>query len=276
VPYYNLRAAEAQGESMAPDIAKLRAMSAEQVLARLPISPTFSTGWHFGPVIDGYVLPDDPGVLLGTSRQAKVPLLIGHNAGEALFYRRSAHQTVSEYHAFVRELFPAPFADAVVTRYPAADDAHAAEAVLQMFSDFRFVTPAVLTARAASKVADVYMYRFSRVSPLNKAMFGGAGHGTENPYVFGHITDKESQYEESDRTISRAIAGAWVQFAKTGNPNRAGLPQWPAYTAPEYRVLDYGNEITVRSNAQSPEVAFFQHIVETMRGNDVIPNIAVK
>ncbi|HVG38595.1 MAG TPA: carboxylesterase family protein, partial [Pyrinomonadaceae bacterium] len=153
--YYGLPAAEVENQSMAPDINKLRAMTADEVLVALPNSPTFSTGWHFGPVIDGYLLPDDPGVLLGTSRQAKVPLLIGYNGDEAFFYRREAFQTVVGYRDFVRKLFPAEFVDAVLTRYPAADDAHAANAVLHMFTDFRFVTPTTLTARAASKVTNV-------------------------------------------------------------------------------------------------------------------------
>jgi len=264
-PYYGLRAAEAEGELMAPDIAKLRAMSADAVLAQLPISPTFSTGWHFSPVVDGYVLPDDPGVLLGTSNQAKVPLLIGHNADEANFYRREAHQTIAAYRDFVGKLFPPPFADSVLSRYPAPEDANVPVAVLRMFSDYRFVTPTVLAARAASKTTAVYMYRFSRVSPLSQSLGGGAAHGVEVPYVWDHITTDASQYEEVDRTLSRAIAGAWVQFAKTGNPNGASLPQWPAYTAPEYRLLEYGNEITIRSNADSPNIDFFQRVFETMR-----------
>ena len=65
--------------------------------------------------------------------------------------------------------------------------------------------------------------------------------------------------------MSRAMAGAWVQFAKTGNPNGASLPQWPTYAAPEFRLFDYGDEITVRSNANSPKVDFFQRVFETMR-----------
>ena len=264
-PYYGLRAAEAEGELMAPDIAKLRAMSADAVLAQLPISPTFSTGWHFSPVVDGYVLPDDPGVLLGTSNQAKVPLLIGHNADEANFYRREAHQTIAAYRDFVGKLFPPPFADSVLSRYPAPEDANVPVAVLRMFSDYRFVTPTVLAARAASKTTAVYMYRFSRVSPLSQSLGGGAAHGVEVPYAWDHITADASQYEEVDRTLSRAIAGAWVQFAKTGNPNGASLPQWPAYAAPEYRLLEYGDEIAIRSNADSPNIDFFRRVFETMR-----------
>ena len=264
-PYYGLPPAETKGESLSADITTLRAMSADEVLAKLPNSPTFSTDWHFGPVIDGYVLPDDPGVLLGTSGQAKVPLLIGHNADEAFFYRNESPRTLSGYRDFVGRLFPPEIADKVLTMYPAAADGPAAGAVLRMFSDFRFITPSVLTARAASKVTDVYVYRFSRVSPLNRSTFGGAGHGTEIPYVFGHIAAEESQYEEVDRAVSRAMAGAWVQFAKTGNPNGASLPSWPAYTAPGYRLLEYGDEITIRSNADSPHIDFFQQVLEAMR-----------
>jgi len=263
--YYGLPAAEAKNQSMAPDITKLRAMSAAEVLATLPNAPTFSTDWRFGPVIDGYVLPDDPGVLLGTSRQAKVPLLIGHNADEAFFYRREAHRTVLGYHDFVRKLFPARFVDSVLMMYPAVNDADAAGAVLHMFTDMRYLTPAVLTARAASKVTTVYVYRFARVSPLNQSTFGGAAHGTEIPYVFGHITTDESQYEEVDRKLSQAMAGAWVQFAKTGNPNGASLPRWPAYTAPEYRLLEYGNEIVIGSDAGNRTVDFFGQVFEMMR-----------
>jgi para-nitrobenzyl esterase len=137
--------------------------------------------------------------------------------------------------------------------------------VLRMFSDFRFVTPTVLTARAAAQTTDVYMYRFSRVSPVNQATWGGAGHGVEIPYVFNHITPDASQYEEIDRTLSRTVAGAWVQFAKTGNPNGPGLPPWPPYRAPDYRLLEYGNEIGVQSNAVSSTIDFFRQVFESLR-----------
>lgn len=269
--YYGLRSAEAEAEATAPDIAKLRAMSAAEVLATLPNSRTFSADWHFGPVIDGYVLPDDPGVLLGTSSQAKVPLLIGHNSDEANFYRNEVHQTIAAYRDFVGKLFPPQFVDSVLIRYPATEDAKVPEAVLRMFTDSRFVTPAVLTARAASKVTPVYVYRFSRVSPLSRSYGGGAAHGVEIPYVWDHITPDESQYEDIDRTLSRAMAGAWVQFAKTGNPNGPSLPQWPAYTAPDYRLLEYGNGIAIRSNADSPNIDFFRRVFETMRRQRASP-----
>ena len=49
------------------------------------------------------------------------------------------------------------------------------------------------------------------------------------------------------------------------------LPEWPAYAAPEYRLLEYGNEITIRSNANSPSIDFFQRVFEKMRLKPVSP-----
>jgi para-nitrobenzyl esterase len=69
------------------------------------------------------------------------------------------------------------------------------------------------------------------------------------------------------------MADAWVQFAKTGNPNGAGLPQWPAYRSPDYRLLDFGDQVTVRSNANASQVDFFRRAFETMRGMSSRPEL---
>lgn len=259
---YGLQAAESQGESIAPDIATLRAMTADQVLARLPASPTLSTGVHYYPVVDGYVVPEDPNLLMGTKKQARVPLLIGHNAEEGLFFASDAAKTISGYRDYVDATVPAELVDEILAKYPAATDSEAAPAMLRMFGDFRIVTPTTLTARAASKATAVYMYQFSRVSPF--IWTGGASHGAEIPYVFGHTADA-SQFVAIDRTLSDAMAGAWVQFAKTGDPNGGRLARWPVYRSPDYRVMNFGNEITVQSNAGSPQLDLFRRVFDTMR-----------
>jgi para-nitrobenzyl esterase len=132
-------------------------------------------------------------------------------------------------------------------------------------TESRFVAPAALTARAASKVSDVYMYRFSRVAPSSRSAWGGAAHTTEVSYVFDNTSGDASQYEDIDRTVSRAMADAWVRFATTGNPNGGELPAWPPHRSPDYRLMDFGDAATVRSNARSPEIEFFQQAFETMR-----------
>jgi para-nitrobenzyl esterase len=231
---------------------------------RLP-NRSETAGLRYVPLVDGYVIPDDPAVLMGTSSQSKVPLLIGHNADEGLFYARDLPKTVDDYRAFVRTRFPAELVDAVLARYPAAVDAQVSVAAPLLDGESRLVAPTVLTARAASRISDVYMYRFSRVAPSSRAAWGGAAHTSEVPYVFDNMSGDVSQFEDKDRTVSRAMADAWVRFATTGNPNGGELPSWPPYRSPDYRLMDFGDAVTVRSNARSPEVDFFRQAFETMR-----------
>ena len=276
VPSYGFAAAEAHGLSLAPDIATLRRLSADEVLARMPnASETLGVGLYV-PLVDGYVVPDDPPLLVGTNNQSKVPLLIGHNADEGLFYVRDLPKTIEDYRAFVRARFPAEFVDAVLARYPAATDADVAVGAPVLDTESRFVATAALTARAASRVSAVYMYRFSRVGPSSRSVWGGAAHTSEVPYVFDNTSGDASQFEEIDRTVSATMAAAWVRFAKTGNPNGGGLPQWPAYRSPDYRLLDFGDAVTERSHARSPEIEFFQQVFETMRGKPSVPKPSAK
>jgi para-nitrobenzyl esterase len=97
-------------------------LSADEVLARLPARSETSSPIYV-PLVDGYVVPDDPVVLMGGDSQSKVPLLIGHNADEGLFFARDLPKTLDEYRAFVRARFPVELVEAVLERYPAATDA---------------------------------------------------------------------------------------------------------------------------------------------------------
>ncbi len=40
--------------------------------------------------------------------------------------------------------------------------------------------------------------------------------------------------------LTRVMSQAWINFARTGNPNHKGLPVWPAFTAdkPATMVFD--------------------------------------
>ena len=59
-----------------------------------------------------------------------------------------------------------------------------------------------------------------------------------------------------DREMSELISAYWVQFAKTGNPNREGLPKWPAFDPFTARVLEIGDETTVHDNFIADRMAF--------------------
>lgn len=61
---------------------------------------------------------------------------------------------------------------------------------------------------------------------------------------------------EEDRSVSRLMIDYWVEFARRGDPNRAGLPEWPAYEPGSARVLEIGDEIAVRDDFLAGRMEF--------------------
>jgi len=99
--------------------------------------------------------------------------------------------------------------------------------------------------QAKSGKAPVYLYLFSHSSPAFSAEGSvriGAPHGADVAYTFDNLRYADRPWTEVDQKVADAIATYWVNFAKTGKPNGAGLPEWPAYDAANERVLDIGDE----------------------------------
>jgi para-nitrobenzyl esterase len=66
-----------------------------------------------------------------------------------------------------------------------------------------------------------------------------ATHAVEIPYVFSNLRaprlfpDASSpalaSASASERALAERVSSYWVNFARTGDPNGKGLPQWPAF-----------------------------------------------
>jgi para-nitrobenzyl esterase len=263
-PARQLRSAEAEAATKAPDLGALRSASAEEILKQLATAATLSTGTHFYPIVDGWVVPADPADLVGTGRQAKIPVLIGYNADEGNFFLREAPKSIFGFQTLIRSKYGEAQAESILQNYPARTDAEAPAALARAFGDWELLTSTVLTARAMARINDVYVYQFSRVAPRSRRIWNGAAHSSEIPYVFDHITAAAEDFEPQDKAVSEAIAGAWVKFAKTGNPNGPGLPQWPLYR-PGHQYLNYADQIAAQSGFREPQIEFWARALERLR-----------
>jgi para-nitrobenzyl esterase len=93
-----------------------------------------------------------------------------------------------------------------------------------------------------SKGASAYVYQFGYVpAAAQQRSPYGAGHGSEVSFVFNTLNARWGQTGEathSEKELARIMNSYWVNFAKTGNPNKAGLPNWPLYNNKHQDMLD--------------------------------------
>jgi para-nitrobenzyl esterase len=54
---------------------------------------------------------------------------------------------------------------------------------------------------------------------------------------------------DADRATARAANAYWANFAKTGNPNGEGLPNWPAYSPKKDELMNF----TAKGPATEPD-----------------------
>jgi para-nitrobenzyl esterase len=254
-----LAASEQRGVKLAEllgvdSLVALRAKSAQEVLqaaskANLPTSPN----------LDGYFLPEDVYAIYAAGRQAHVPLLAGWNADEmrAAVTLRKDKPTVRSFTGETRKRFGAD-ADAILKAYPAATDAEALEAAAALASDtfISYSTWKWIEMHLQTGQSPVYRYSFDRKIPVPEGnQVGrvaatsreiGARHAGEIEYVFGslRISLPKVPWEPGDRRLSEIMTTYWANFARTGDPNGPGLPEWPRYEAKGRRILHL--DVTIR------------------------------
>jgi len=97
-----------------------------------------------------------------------------------------------------------------------------------------------------------FEYEFTRVPVGSEAL--GATHGSELPYVFGTLDrgigsrGPPPRVTAVDTQVSEVMQQYWTNFAKTGNPNGVGLPEWPRYDT-EHAILHLDKTITAGPDA---------------------------
>jgi para-nitrobenzyl esterase len=187
----------------------------------------------FQPVVDGWVLPDEPWRLLSSGRWAKVPLLVGSTSDECDMWLGDVKPGIADEVAVASRgrvrWFTGDDWPVLDGLFPAADYGGLLPATSRMMTVLEFNTSARFAAEcAAVEGVPAYLYYFSRHRPGSPS---GARHSAEVPYVFASVgaLDGSGQPEPDDARLCRIVSHYWATFAATGDPNADGLPEWPRY-----------------------------------------------
>jgi para-nitrobenzyl esterase len=219
-----------------PGLAALRRRSSAEILAAAKRALPDQT---FGPVADGVSLEQTPASFYRRSG-VSVDLLIGTNQNEWYMYVNdepsSLTKTLKEWPAHVRET--------LADRAAGEPDVKHGNDVVSSLVNMQCSAYA-MAASAAGPGRQVWVYRFTRVreGPGGQALL--SYHGAEIPYVFD-THDDWLPTDEIDRGLTSAMLGYWTNFARTGNPNGADLPPWPAFDAAHSRIQELGSFIGPR------------------------------
>jgi para-nitrobenzyl esterase len=134
----------------------------------------------------------------------------------------------------------------------------------QLFDDALFASGAQGLATFETKLGEpAYVYHFDYVFDGLRGPSVGVAHGGEIPFVFGFTgLSKDPNYalkimfaSSKDKGIAAMMEGYWTNFAKTGNPNGAGLPQWDPTTAAAPATLVVNDVTKSIAGYRTPQLA---------------------
>jgi len=218
-------------------LAKLRTLSAAEIVDDgQETAGQGGPATYSGPILDGKLVVETAESAYKAGRQPRVPLIIGSNSAEvpAGFVNASSKEDLVSQFGSVKDEFTAA--------YDADGNSEFAKMLTIVNTDKVWAEPARFTARAfVVKGAPAYLYLFSYVPvSLQERMKYGASHGSEIPYVFDNLTERNGfTVAPKDKEVAKMMNNYWVNFAKTGDPNGNGLPKWPVYDEKKNEVFEF-------------------------------------
>lgn len=235
----------------APNLAALRAMDADALANAAP-----GTGFFPFGTVDGHYLTAQMVETFERGEQAPVPILAGFNEGEIRslpFLIPPPPASAAQYERAIRERY-ADLADEYLRLYPTTN---VRESMMAATRDALYGWTAERLVRNQTAVGQPsYLYLWDHGYSASDAWGLHAFHASELPYMWGNLERTPPRWpavprNARERGLATTMVQYWTSFARTGAPQAASAPAWPAYGTAEafMHFRDNGPHASTHLNA---------------------------
>jgi para-nitrobenzyl esterase len=258
-PLKTLDEGETQGDMLmqkclAKNIGELRQVPAEKLLE-------ISNGKgmeRFGSIADGYVLPKDLKAHFENAKHNDVPLLTGWVTGDGSLVGNTP-TSVEKFQNMAKEKYGDKAADFLkIFAVSTDEEAKLAQSRLGMC---QFAALPSHIWAGFNKKSKAFLYQFSHVPP-DKPNFPnyGAFHTSEVPYALHTLKMWQRSWQKTDTDLEKTMSDYWVNFAKTGDPNGAGLPEWKSYDKETSHIMELGDKVELKTGGFKATFEFLEKV----------------
>jgi para-nitrobenzyl esterase len=214
----------------------------------------------WAPTVDGHILTEHPFWTSAPAVSTDVPLIVGSTLtefgigyGDPDFEKRTfgkLRDLIVKGHGSEHGQ---RILDAIKREHPGANAAKLYAIWFSLGTRHAAVQQAAL--KAAQGGAPVYLYSYAWDSPILDGRLHSF-HCCDLPFVFDNTDrcDHMTGGGPEARALAARISSAWIQFARTGNPNHSGLPDWPAFDAAKRSTMVFDNTCTVKDDPDGEEL----------------------
>jgi len=227
-----------------------------------PRRPGSATMFGFAPSADGEVLLQQPFSPGFADISEEIPLMIGTTFNELMRVAYAEKDlTIEQAKERLSKVY-GNRTDQYVELFSKTYPDFTPQDLLSIDTVFRPFTIMASDSRARQSSAPLYVYLLAWKSPVDDAT-RGSFHGLDIPLAFDNIELRsdwtgtpEEAYELADK-----MSSAWLNFAKTGNPNVEGkLPEWEPYTVENGATMYFDNECRIVNNHDRELMYFIKPI----------------
>ena len=206
-------------------------------------------GNGFAPVLDGTVYTRHPFDPDAPPYSKNVPMIVGTTLDDSALGLTNFDLDMEGLKKVAQGLAGERADDVVKAYRDTFPEASPFKLQARMLTDRGFRAGAITQAerKAAQGGAPVYMYLVEYEAPCYDGKFG-AVHGIDVELVLNRFGGELTGTSPAAQALAQTVGTSWANFARTGNPNAEGLPEWPTYDATRRATMIIDEQCRVENN----------------------------